>query len=295
MANSETIFASAAGAFAIGGDLIVNRLGFGAMRITGAGIWGPPADKAAAIATLRRAVELGVNLIDTADSYGPNVSEELIAEALHPYPSGLVVATKGGWERSGPGKWTHNASPRHLTEALEGSLKRLKLERIDLYQLHAPDNAVSYDASVGALARLREQGRIRHVGLSNVTREHIERARKIVPIVSVQNRYSFADREYDYVVEYCERNGIAFLPWAPLGQGKKAHEAIEKAARTVQATTMQVGLAWLLQRSPVMLPIPGTSSVSHLEENIAAAGLDLPAAVYDALSAVEPPPISLRG
>ncbi len=295
MANSETIFASAAGAFAIGGDLIVNRLGFGAMRITGAGIWGPPADKAAAIATLRRAVELGVNLIDTADSYGPNVSEELIAEALHPYPSGLVVATKGGWERSGPGKWTHNASPRHLTEALEGSLKRLKLERIDLYQLHAPDNAVSYDASVGALARLREQGRIRHVGLSNVTREHIERARKIVPIVSVQNRYSFADREYDYVVEYCERNGIAFLPWAPLGQGKKAHEAIEKAARSVQATTMQVGLAWLLQRSPVMLPIPGTSSVSHLEENIAAAGLDLPAAVYDALSAVEPPPISLRG
>lgn len=295
MAKLETISASAAGAFAIGGDLIVNRLGYGAMRITGAGIWGPPADRAGAIATLRRAVELGVNLIDTADSYGPNVSEELIAEALYPYPAGLVVATKGGWERSGPGKWTHNASPRHLAEALEGSLKRLKLERIDVYQLHAPDNAVSYDASVGALAKLREQGKIRHVGLSNVTREHIERARKIVPIVSVQNRYSFADREYDYVVEYCERNGIAFLPWAPLGQGKKAHEAIENAARELKATTMQVGLAWLLHRSPVMLPIPGTSSVSHLEENLAAAALELPAAIYDALSAVEPPPISLRG
>jgi len=194
MAKEKTLSAAAAGTFVIGGDLSVNRMGYGAMRITGPGIWGPPADKAAALATLRRAVELGVNLIDTADSYGPAVSEELIAEALYPYAAGIVVATKGGWERPGPGLWTHNASPKHLAEALEGSLKRLRLDRIDIYQLHTPDNAVSFEASVGALAKLREQGKIRHVALSNVTREHIERARKIVPIVSVQNRYSFADR-----------------------------------------------------------------------------------------------------
>jgi len=295
MSKSQIETAAASGTFTIGGDLTVNRLGYGAMRITGSGIWGPPANEAGALATLRRAVELGVNLIDTADSYGPNVSEELIAKALHPYPKDLVIATKGGWERPGPNQWTHNASPKHLTAALEGSLKRLRLDRIDLYQMHAPDNAVSYDASIEALAKLREQGKIRHVGVSNATREHIERARKIVPIVSVQNRYSFADREYDYVVDYCEKNNIAFFPWAPLGQAKKAHDVIEKISKELNATALQVALAWLLKRSKAILPIPGTSSVSHLEENIAAAGLELSQAVYGTLSAVSPSPMSLRG
>jgi len=290
-----TLSAAAAGTFVIGGDLTVNRMGYGAMRITGQGIWGPPADKIAALATLRRAIELDVNLIDTADSYGPYVSEELIAEALYPYPPGLVIATKGGWERPGPGLWTHNASPKHLAEALEGSLKRLRLERIDVYQLHTPDNAVSFEASVGALARLREQGKIRHVALSNVTREHIERARRIVPIVSVQNRYSFADRESDFIIDHCEQNDIAFLPWAPLGQAKEAHEALKKVSNNLHATPLQVALAWLLKRSRVILPIPGTSSVEHLEENIAAAALELPQSAYDELSAVSVPPASLRG
>src|SRR6478609_1468845 len=212
------------------GKLTVNRLGYGAMRITGKGIWGPPADHAAAIATLRRAAELGVNFIDTADSYGPYVSEELIAEALAPYPQGLVVATKGGWERVGPGQWIHNASPKHLQSALEGSLKRLRLDRIDVYQLHIPDPAVSFDASMETLARLREAGKIRLVALSNVTQEHLERARKIVPIVSVQNRYSFADREWDYLLDHCAENKIAFIPWAPLGQNRQAHDVLERIA-----------------------------------------------------------------
>jgi len=295
MINEQVHSAAAAGTFTIGGDLTVNRLGYGAMRITGPGIWGPPADKDSAIATLRRAIDLDVNLIDTADSYGPAVSEELIAKALYPYPPALVIATKGGWERPGPGQWTHNASPKHLAEALEGSLKRLRLDRIDVYQLHTPDNAVSFEASMGALARLREQGKIRHVALSNVTREHIERARKIVPIVSVQNRYSFADRESDYIVDYCEANGIAFLPWAPLGQAKEAHDAIQKVAKELGATPLQVALAWLLKRSKVILPIPGTSSVKHLDENLSAAGLELPQAAFDELSALSIPPASLRG
>jgi aryl-alcohol dehydrogenase-like predicted oxidoreductase len=295
MAVEQTLSAAAAGTFTIGGDLTVNRMGYGAMRITGPGIWGPPADKEGALATLRKAVDVGVNLIDTADSYGPYVSEELIAEALYPYPADLVIATKGGWERPGPGWWTHNASPKHLTEALEGSLKRLRLERIDVYQLHTPDNAVSFEGSMGALARLREEGKIRHVALSNVTREHIERARRIVPIVSVQNRYSFADRESDFIVDYCEQNGIAFLPWAPLGQAKEAHEAIKKVSNELHATPLQVALAWLFQRSKVILPIPGTSSVKHLEENIAAAALKLPQSSYDQLAAVDVPPASLRG
>ena len=294
--NKEQILsAAAAGTFAIGSDLTVNRMGYGAMRITGAGVWGPPADKAASLSTLRRAIELGVNLIDTADSYGPGTSEELIAEALYPYPSGLVIATKGGWERPGPGQWTHNASPEHLTKALEGSLKRLRLDHIDVYQLHAPDNAVSFEASIEALARLRAQGKVRHVALSNVTREHVQRARRIVPIVSVQNRYSFADRESDFIVDYCEQNNIAFLPWAPLGQAKETHDAIKKLANDLDATPLQIALAWLLRRSKVILPIPGTSSVEHLEENIAAAGLELPQAAYDKLSAVSHPPASLRG
>jgi pyridoxine 4-dehydrogenase len=295
MLQEQTNSAANAGTVTIGGDLTVNRIGYGAMRITGTGIWGPPADKAAALATLRRTIELDVNLIDTADSYGPGTSEELIAEALYPYPAGLVIATKGGWERPGPNQWTHNASPKHLTEALEGSLKRLRVDRIDVHQLHAPDNAVSFEASVEALAKLREQGKIRHVGLSNVTREHIERARKIVPIVSVQNRYSFADRESDFIVDYCEQNNIAFLPWAPLGQAKEAHEAIKKVADELHATPLQIALAWLLKRSKVIVPIPGTSSIKHLDENVATAGLKLPQEAYDRLSVVSHPPVSLRG
>ena len=295
MSTTQLVTASSAGNFAVGGDLTINRMGFGAMRITGKGIWGPPADKAAALATLRRAVELEVNLIDTADSYGPAVSEELIAEALYPYPTGLVIATKGGWERPGPGQWTHNASPRHLASALEGSLKRLRVDRIDVYQLHSPDNATSFEASVEALAKLREEGKIRHVALSNVTREHIQRAQKIVPIVTVQNRYSFADRESDFIVDYCEQQGIAFFPWAPLAQNREAHEAIKKEAEALNATPLQVALAWLLKRSPVMIPIPGTSNPKHLEENVAAASLVMPDSSYERLSAVKLQPVSLRG
>jgi len=235
-----------------------------------------------------------VNFIDTADSYGPNASEELIAEALAPYPPGLVIATKGGWERVGPGQWTHNASPKHLEAAVEGSRKRLRLERIDVYQLHVPDPAVSFDASMDTLARLREQGKIRHVGLSNVTLEHLERARKIVPIVSVQNRYSFADREWDYLLNHCEQNGIAFIPWAPMGQNRLANEELEKAAEEIGATPLQVALAWLLRRSRVVLPIPGTSSAAHVEENVAAAGITLPDDLFKRLSEVNSPPASLR-
>ncbi|HWG17721.1 MAG TPA: aldo/keto reductase, partial [Acidobacteriaceae bacterium] len=218
----KALSASASGTVQLG-DLTVNRMGYGAMRITGKGVWGPPPDRSAAIATLRRAVELGVNLIDTADSYGPGVSEELIAEALSPYPTDLVVATKGGWERVGPGQWTHNASPKHLESAVEGSLKRLRLECIDVYQLHVPDPAVSFDASMDTLAQLQSAGKIRHIGLSNVTVEHLERARKIVPIVSVQNRYSFADREWDGLVNRCDELGIAFMPWAPLRQNRETN------------------------------------------------------------------------
>jgi pyridoxine 4-dehydrogenase len=292
-AASQDISAASAGTIALG-DLTVNRLGYGAMRITGKGVWGPPADHAAAIATLRRAVELGVNFIDTADSYGPNVSEELIAEALAPYPSGVVIATKGGWERVGPGQWIHNASPKHLQQAVEGSLKRLRLERIAVYQLHIPDPAVSFDASMETLAQLREAGKIQHVGLSNVTLEHLERARKIVPILSVQNRYSFADREWDFLLDYCEKNGIAFIPWAPLGQNRNANEALERGASALHASPLQVALAWLLKRSKVTLPIPGTSSVAHVEENIAAAGLKLPDELFNELSAVQSPHAVLR-
>jgi aryl-alcohol dehydrogenase-like predicted oxidoreductase len=231
-------------------------------------------------------VELDVNFIDTADSYGPQVSEELIAEALFPYPKGLVIATKGGWNRPGPNQWTHNATPSHLRQAVEGSLKRLKLERIDVYQLHAPDPVAPFDDSVGALAQLRKEGKIRFVALSNVTQEHIERARRIVPIVSVQNRYSFADREWDYVVDYCERHAIAFIPWFPLGAGRIAGEVLNQVARAHQASPHQVALAWLLKRSSIMLPIPGTSSVKHLEENVSAASLQLTDEEYEKLKQV---------
>ena len=291
--SSNIISAAAAGTVNLG-NLTVNRLGYGAMRITGNGIWGPPADHSAAIATLRRTTELGVNFIDTADSYGPNVSEELIAEALHPYPSDLVIATKGGWQRVGPGQWIHNASPGHLQEAVEGSLKRLRLERIAVYQLHIPDPAVSFDASMETLARLREQGKIQHVALSNVTLEHLQRALRIVPIVSVQNRYSFADREWDFLLDFCEQQNIAFIPWAPLGQNREANDLLDRTARSLNATSMQVALAWLLARSRVTLPIPGTSSVAHLEENTAAASLKLPGAVFQELSAFKAPHAVLR-
>jgi pyridoxine 4-dehydrogenase len=267
--------AAGSGTISLGGELTVNRLGFGAMRLTGDGVWGPPKDPATAIAVLRRAVELEVNFIDTADSYGPNVSEELIAEALAPYPKELVIATKGGWNRPGANEWTHDASPAHLREAVDGSLKRLRLDRIDVYQLHIPDPVVPFDASMETLANMQSEGKIRLVGLSNVTVEHIERARKVVPIVSVQNRYSFADREWDNVVNYCEANGIAFIPWFPLGAGRVAGKLLERIAQARQVKPIQIALAWLLKRSPVMLPIPGTSSVAHLEENIKAASLQL--------------------
>jgi aryl-alcohol dehydrogenase-like predicted oxidoreductase len=284
--NIKYFSASLAGNVSLGGELTVHRLGFGAMRLTGEGIWGPPKDRKRAVAVLRRAVELDVNFIDTADSYGPNTSEELIAEALFPYPPGLVIATKGGWNRPGPNQWTHDASPAHLREAVEGSLKRLRLDRIDVYQLHTPDPVVSFEASVETLAELRDEGKIRLVALSNVTQEHIERARKIVPIVSVQNRYSFADREWDYVVDYCERNGIAFIPWFPLAAGRVAGEVLDQTAQAYGASRTQIALAWLLQRSPIMLPIPGTSSVEHLQQNVAAASLRLTEEEYRRLSGV---------
>src|SRR5256886_6303651 len=282
----KEISATLAGDVSLGGELTVHRLGFGAMRLTGEGIWGPPKDRKGALAVLRRAVELDVNFIDTADSYGPHVNEELIAEALFPYPSGLVIATKGGWNRPGPNQWTHDATPTHLRKAVEGSLKRLRLNRIDVYQLHIPDPIVSFEASVETLAQLRNEGKIRLVALSNVTQEHIERARKIVPIVSVQNRYSFADREWDYVVSYCQRNGIAFIPWFPLGAGKVAGEVLNRIAQAHGASPIQIALAWLLQRSPIMLPIPGTSSIEHLEQNVAAASLRLAEEEYEQLAGV---------
>jgi pyridoxine 4-dehydrogenase len=285
MSNKE-VNATQAGTVTLGNEISVHRLGYGAMRLTGPGIWGPPKDRKSALAVLRRAVELGVNFIDTADSYGPHASEELIAEALYPYPADLVIATKGGWERPGPNQWTHNATPDHLRKAVEGSLKRLHLERIDVYQLHAPDNVVSFDVSVEALAELKREGKIRMVALSNVTREHIERARRIVPIASVQNRYSFVDREWDYVVDYCERNGIVFIPWFPLGAGRIAGEVLHHVAQAHHASPTQVALAWLLRRSSVMLPIPGTSSIEHLEQNVAAASLRLKDEEYEELAGV---------
>ena len=278
--------AARAGTIILGGELTVNRLGYGAMRLTGKGIWGPPKDRAKAIAVLRRAIELGVNFIDTADSYGPYANEELIAEALSPYPKDLVIATKGGWNRPGPNQWTHDASPAHLRQAVEGSLKRLRLNRIDVYQLHVPDPVVPLDASIETLANLQSEGKIRLIGLSNVTVEHIERARKIVPIVSVQNRYSFADREWDYVVDYCERNAIAFIPWFPLGAGTVAGKLLERIAKARQVKPLLVALAWLLKRSPVMLPIPGTSSIAHLEENVQAASLQLSEEEYGELTGI---------
>jgi pyridoxine 4-dehydrogenase len=263
--------------FTIGGDLEVRRLGFGAMRITGDGIWGPPDDPEEAKRLLRRVVELGIDLIDTADSYGPEVSENLIAEALHPYPDGLVVATKGGLRRTGPGEWPRDARPERLKECCEGSLRRLRLERIDLYQLHAPDPAVPYADSVGALKELQDEGKIRHVGVSNVSIEQLEEARSIVEVVTVQNHYNLAQRRSEDVLEECERAGIGFIPWFPLATGDLAEPGgpLDEIARSHDATPGQVALAWLLGRSELMLPIPGTSSIAHLEENLAAEQLEL--------------------
>jgi pyridoxine 4-dehydrogenase len=262
--------------FKIGENLSVNRLGFGAMRITGDGIWGWPKDKDEALRVLKRAVELGVNLIDTADAYGPETSELLIAEALHPYPKGLVIATKGGLTRPGPGQWVPNGRPEYLKQCVDKSLQRLKLERIDLYQLHRIDSKVPAEDSLGALKEMRDAGKIRFVGLSEVGPEEIERARKIVPIATVQNRYNVADRKWDNTLKHCEKEGLGFMPWSPVGGGRTLKDsALETVAKEQNATVYQVAIAWLLQRSQVMLPIPGTSSVKHLEENVAAGKLRL--------------------
>ena len=278
--------AARSGTFLLGGDLPVHRLGFGAMRLTGKGIWGEPRDAREAVAVLRRAVELGVNLIDTADSYGPEVSERLIAEALYPYPQGLVIATKAGFERPGPDQWKVNGRPERLRAACEGSLRRLKLERLDLYQLHRIDPRVPFEDQLGTLKRLQEEGKIRHIGLSEVSVADIERARKIVPIVSVQNRYSPTDCQHDSVLDHCERERVGFMPWYPLGAGAalRPGSPLDRVAARLHATPAQVAIAWLLRRSPVMLPIPGTSRVQHLEENVAAGLLELSTRDFEAIA-----------
>jgi pyridoxine 4-dehydrogenase len=269
--------AAAAGTFTIGGDLTINRMGFGAMRITGRGIWGPPKDVAGCRAVLRRALDLGVDLIDTADSYGPRVSEELIAETLHPYPEGLVIATKGGLLRDGPGRWRADCSPEHLRAAVDGSLGRLRLDRIDVYQLHTVDRKVPYEDSIGALAELQKEGKIRHIGVSNVSLERLGKARELVEVVTVQNRFNITDRRSEVVLHECEKLGIGFLPWAPLSAGGLAAPggSLDAVAEEHDATGAQISLAWLIHRSNAMLPIPGTSSVRNLEENVAAAGISL--------------------
>jgi aryl-alcohol dehydrogenase-like predicted oxidoreductase len=276
--------ASEAGTIDVGGDLTVNRLGYGAMRITGDGIWGEPPDRDEAKAVLRRAVELGVNFIDTADSYGPEVSETLIAEALFPYPDDLVIATKGGLERTGPGRWPSNARPEHLRAALDGSLKRLRLEQIPLYQLHRPDPHVPYEDSVGTLAELKEQGKIRHVGVSNVDEAQLRLAQSIVPVVSVQNRFNVGDRGSEAMLDLCEQEQLTFLPWAPIVDVDR-DATVNAIAERHDATPRQVALAWLLARSPVMLPIPGTGSVSHLEHNVEAVAVHLSAREVEEISA----------
>ncbi|HET8910122.1 MAG TPA: aldo/keto reductase [Ktedonobacteraceae bacterium] len=274
------------GTFLIGGDLKVHRLGFGAMRITGEGIWGPPANKQQAIHVLRRAIDLNINLIDTADSYGPEVSEKLIEEALYPYPQHLIIATKGGLERTGPNQWVPNGHPDHLRQALNGSLTRLKRGHIDVYQFHRPDPKVPYEDSIGELSELQAVGKIHHIGLSNVTIEQIETARQIVKVVSVQNRFNLTDLNSEDVLNYCEREGIAFIPWHPLATGELAlpGSPLEAAAKKYNATPSQIALAWLLHRSRVMLPIPGTSSVEHLEENVLGAAIQLNEAEFKSIS-----------
>ncbi len=276
MTDGTTLKAAHSGSLTLG-DLDVVRLGFGAMRITGEGIWGPPADHQGALDVLRRAVDLGITLIDTADAYGPAVSEELIAEALHPYPHGLVIATKGGLLRSGPGRWEPDCRPEHLRAACEASLKRLRLQRIDLYQLHTSDPRVPYAESIGTLKELQDAGKVRHIGVSNVSVAQLTEARAIVEVVSVQNRYNLTDRSSESVLRACEAAGIGFIPWFPLATGQLARPgtALDAVAREHGAAPSQIALAWLLARSPVMLPIPGTSSVAHLEENVAATGITL--------------------
>jgi pyridoxine 4-dehydrogenase len=276
MTTAKTMYipADAAGTITLGGDLTVNRMGFGTMRLTGPGIWGPPKNRAQAIRVLQRAVELGVNFFDTADSYGPHIAEELVAEALYPYP-GLVIATKGGFERPGPNKWVENGRPEYLRRQLEGSLRRLKLERIDLWQLHRIDPKVPAQEQFEAIREFQREGLIRHVGLSEVSVDDIERARRVVPIVSVQNRYNVTDRKWDHEVDYCEREGMAFIPWFPLSAGTLDAGPLYRVAERHGATVFQIALAWLLARSPAMLVIPGTSSVDHLEENVAAAEIRL--------------------
>jgi aryl-alcohol dehydrogenase-like predicted oxidoreductase len=278
--------AAASGTFAIGGDLPVHRLGFGAMQLTGRGIWGEPADHREAIAVLRRAVELGVNLIDTADSYGPHVSERLIAEALHPYPAGLVIATKAGLQRPGPGVWVEDGRPEHLREACEGSLRRLKLDRIDLYQLHRIDAKVPLEDQIGALLELQQQGKIRHIGLSEVSVEQLRTVRQLTSVVTVQNRYNLVDRASEAVLDYCTAESIGFIPWFPLATGGLAQpdSVLALAAKRLGAQPAQLAVAWLLRKSPVMLPIPGTSKVRHLEENTTSALLKLDDAVMEMLS-----------
>jgi aryl-alcohol dehydrogenase-like predicted oxidoreductase len=277
--------AGTAGTIDVGGDLTVNRLGFGAMRITGDGIWGPPADRDEAKAVVRRAVELGVTFIDTADSYGPHVSEELIAEALHPYPEDLVIATKGGLERTGPGQWPVNGRPEHLIEACEGSLRRLELDQIPLYQFHRPDPEVPLEDSIGALVSLKEQGKIRHIGLSNVTEDQLRSAQRLTPIVSIQNRFNVADRHSESLIDLCEQEQLIFLPWAPI-QNLDDNAAVRELAQHHDATPHQIVLAWLLSRSPAILPIPGTGTVAHLEDNIAAAAIKLTPAEVDSVTNV---------
>jgi aryl-alcohol dehydrogenase-like predicted oxidoreductase len=274
--------------FRVGGDLPVNRLGFGAMRLTGEGIWGWPPDRANSLKVLRRAVELGVNLIDTADAYGPEVDELLIAEALYPYPKDLVIATKGGNTRPGPGQWVPDGRPEYLKQCVEKSLKRLRLERIDLYQLHRVDPKVPMEDSLGALKEMQDAGKIRHVGLSEVSPDEVKRARKILPIVSVQNQYNIGNRKWEDTLTYCEKESVGFMPWSPIGgsRGLKAGDALEAAAKTHGVTVVQLALAWLLHRSPNMLPIPGTSSVAHLEENVAAAKLKLTPEEWKAIDAL---------
>jgi pyridoxine 4-dehydrogenase len=282
-----TVNAKASGTFAIGGDLTVNRLGYGAMRITGDGIWGEPRDRENAKKVLRRAVELGVNFIDTADSYGPEVSEQLIGEALAPYAKGVVIATKAGLTRQGPNKWLPVGRPEYLVQQVELSLRRLKTERIDLWQLHRIDPKVPVEESLGAIKKLQEQGKIRHVGLSEVKPHEIDQARKVVEIVSVQNQYNIGDRQHEDVVEYCTKHKLAFIPWFPMAAGKLAQPGgkLDSAARAHRATVSQLSLAWLLHHSPVMLPIPGTSSLDHIEENIAAADVKLSAAEWKEIEA----------
>ena len=281
---SDTISAAASGTFLLGGDLPVVRLGFGAMRVTGPGIWGPPADHAAALAVLRRAVDLGTTFIDTADSYGPFVSEDLLAEELAPYPGGVVIATKGGLLRTGPNQWHACGRPDYLRQCVEMSLRRLKLDQIPLYQLHRIDAAVPADEQFGVLKEMRDAGKVRHVGLSEVSVEEIEAARRVLPIVSVQNEYNLGNRKSEAVLDYCDAEGIGFIPWYPLDAGKLAgSDALREATVALGATASQVALAWLLRRSPVMLPIPGTSSLAHLEENVAAASVEMPDEWFDRL------------